>query len=241
MNPAELLQVIGGCLQAVDLSHGLAASLFLAGLVGGATHCAGMCGPFVVAQAGSEKKLCRACQLPYHFGRITTYVFLAVLMSTIFSAAFLYLPIRSFVVAPMLCIAGAIFLVSAFPALASLFPWAGSLKISFLPDRWFSVGLKKLSGNTGIARQYIMGLLLGFMPCGLIISALMASSAAPSPMGAAAAMAAFGLGTTPSLIGAALGAQKLKSAFPETMKNVTRGLMAWNAVWLFAMAGLMFI
>lgn len=241
MNPTELLQAVGGCLQSIDLGYGLAASLFAAGLVGGATHCVGMCGPFVVAQSGSEQKLCRACQLPYHFGRITTYVFLAVLISTVFSAAFLYLPIRSFVVAPLLCVAAVIFLVSAFPALITMFPWAGSLKFSFLPGKWFSWGLKKLSGKTGIARQYVMGLLLGFMPCGLVVSALMASSAAPSPVGAAGAMAAFGLGTMPSLIGAAIGAQKLKSLFPATMKNVTRGLMAWNAVWLFAMAGLMFI
>ncbi|MFN8928129.1 MAG: sulfite exporter TauE/SafE family protein, partial [Rhodospirillales bacterium] len=36
------------------VSLGLPLTLLLAGLVGGATHCAGMCGPFVLAQVGAR-------------------------------------------------------------------------------------------------------------------------------------------------------------------------------------------
>lgn len=239
MNPTDLLQALGGCLQTVDLSHGLAFSLFLAGLVGGATHCVGMCGPFVVVQAREGQKLCRASQLPYHLGRITTYTGMAVLISAIFSAAFLYWPVRSYIAVPLLVLAGSVFLVSAFPRLQAIFPWAANLKVSFLPERWLSKGLQALSGDAGILKQYGMGVLLGFMPCGLVMSALLASSAAPSPIGAAMAMAAFGLGTVPSLVMTAIGAQKLQSRFPSAMHNVTTGLMAWNAIWLFALAGMM--
>src|SRR5512145_2116481 len=63
----------------------LIAALFLAGLAGGAAHCAGMCGPFVLAQTagrlaavpverfGRLTRLGGALLLPYHLGRATTY------------------------------------------------------------------------------------------------------------------------------------------------------------------------
>ena len=72
--------------QAVAVEHGgLLASLFLAGLVGSATHCVGMCGPFVLAQTVARleerpasdmreiHRLSGAALVPYHLGRATTY------------------------------------------------------------------------------------------------------------------------------------------------------------------------
>ncbi|MBX9701662.1 MAG: sulfite exporter TauE/SafE family protein, partial [Acetobacteraceae bacterium] len=64
--------------------HGLAAlvgALFLAGLAAGATHCAGMCAPFVLAQAsagagaggGVLRRLSGAALVPYHLGRMLGY------------------------------------------------------------------------------------------------------------------------------------------------------------------------
>jgi len=63
----------------------LLGALFAAGLVGGVGHCAGMCGPFVLAQAearlaavpaarlGEFHRVAGAALLPYHLGRLTTY------------------------------------------------------------------------------------------------------------------------------------------------------------------------
>src|SRR5882757_9006450 len=82
---------LAGCGHLVADHGGLLASLFLAGLVGSASHCAGMCGPFVLAQAGSRlcrlpagpggelRRLAGGLLLPYHLGRSTTYVGLGVL------------------------------------------------------------------------------------------------------------------------------------------------------------------
>ena len=55
----------------------LVLALFMAGLVGSAGHCAGMCGPFVLAQVGARTQLNRlagSALLPYHLGRGTTYI-----------------------------------------------------------------------------------------------------------------------------------------------------------------------
>src|SRR3990172_7062279 len=63
----------------------LLGALFAAGLVGGIGDCAGMCGPFVLAQAearpapgpparlGELHRVAGAALLPYHLGRLTTY------------------------------------------------------------------------------------------------------------------------------------------------------------------------
>ena len=74
--------------EAFDGSLGsLIGGLALVGLIGGALHCAPMCGPFVLAQ-GSQRggikggriaRIAAAAALPYHLGRITTYASLGAL------------------------------------------------------------------------------------------------------------------------------------------------------------------
>jgi sulfite exporter TauE/SafE len=235
-----VLEILGSCAHAVSQSYGLMTSLLLAGLVGSIGHCVGMCGPFVMAQSGHMQKLKDAALLPYHFGRITTYVVMALVFSSVLNLAFLFLPIRHWVIAPLLMLAGVVFLVSAFPRLGSVFPWASALRLPFSADL-FSKPLAFLSRKRSAIRQYFMGVLLGFMPCGLVISALMASASAPSVWQAGLAMAAFGLGTVPALVATALGGQALKYKFPHITGKLAKGFMALSALWLFVLAGMMLI
>src|SRR5260221_9549986 len=86
---------LAGCGALVAAHGGLLASLSLAGLMGSPSHCAGMCGPFVLAQAGSRlcrlpagpggelRRLAGGLLLPYHLGRSTTYVGLRVPPATV--------------------------------------------------------------------------------------------------------------------------------------------------------------
>ncbi len=240
MYPTEILAIIGGCLHEISLTQGLMLGLFTAGLVGGATHCAAMCGPFVMAQSGDLRKMRDAALLPYHLGRITTYIGMAIALSSILNLAFLFLPIRSFIIAPILATAGMIFLISAFPALGRIAPWLGNIRIS-LPYRLIERGFQSLNREASAPKRYAMGVLLGFMPCGLIVSALMAAATAPSAWQAGLAMGAFGLGTIPALIGAAMGGNALKARYPIAMKTVTQGMMVWSGLWLFIMAGMILV
>src|SRR3954452_8205311 len=89
MDQHTVLTLIDAGLQqcSLDMSRdgGLFTSLFMAGLAGGWSHCAGMCGPFVLAQGAPRlegipasrmtelHRLTGAAVLPYHFGRATTY------------------------------------------------------------------------------------------------------------------------------------------------------------------------
>jgi sulfite exporter TauE/SafE len=73
--------------------------------------------------------------------------------------------------------------------------------------RVFGAARAVLDGG-GPARAYPLGLLLGFLPCGLSYSAFMAAAATGHPAKGLAVALAFGVGTTPALLlaGAAAGA-----------------------------------
>ncbi|MCB9964875.1 MAG: sulfite exporter TauE/SafE family protein [Rhodospirillales bacterium] len=240
MAPAEILQSVSGCLHDISLSYGLPLSLFLAGLVGGMTHCVAMCGPFVLSQTGKVEKIGQAFLLPYHLGRLTTYTILAVLLGSVLNAAFLFLPVRTLIVVPILCLAGILFIVSAFPSLMRLFPWATRLGgRALIPYQSMARSVAFLSQNPSGIKKFLMGIILGFMPCGLVLSALMAASTAENGLSAGLAMAAFGVGTMPALMATGLGGGFLKTKFPVTMQRVTQVFMVWSGLWLFALAGMM--
>ncbi|MCB9987863.1 MAG: sulfite exporter TauE/SafE family protein [Rhodospirillales bacterium] len=253
------MEFLAHCAAAINLEDGLYLSLFLAGLVGGFTHCAGMCGPFVVAQACARaescesdnenrshirhwkysdffmKRLANGLLLPYHLGRVTTYVGLAMIAAGVTNIAFMYSPYKDVMAAFLLCIAGFMFVVSALPALARYTSFKG---ISF---PFLSQGLAQLARPFFIDprgwRGYVIGLLLGFLPCGLVMAALMAVSASGDVMTAAGAMVFFGLGTIPALFLVGMFSQGASRRWPHVLKPLSRGVMALNGIGLFALAG----
>ena len=235
--------IIAQCIHDITLSHGLLISLFLAGLVGGFTHCAGMCSPFVLAQVGAHqkmKKISTSLLLPYHFERMTTYVILAILASSIINLAFVFSGLKAFIAAPMLMLAGLIFLVSAFPRLSAIFPWTANIQV-VAPYKLIARFSSTLMRNPNMFGRYGLGVLLGFMPCGLVVSALLTSATAPNALQAGVMMAVFTIGTMPALILVAFGGQTLKSRYPRVSVYLSQGAMVVSSVWLFILAGQMIL
>lgn len=236
------MMFIGQCIHDMAVSHGLVISLFLAGLVGGTTHCAGMCSPFVLAQVGGSVKMGKigsSLLLPYHLGRMTTYVVLAVLVSSVVNLAFVFSGLKSLIAAPLLMLAGVIFLVSAFPRLSAVFPWAARIKVA-APYVFIAKLSSKLINNPGTIKRYGLGVLLGFMPCGLVVSALLASATAENILESALAMGAFTIGTMPALILVAFGGHRFKQRYPSAFVIVNKVAMTVSSLWLFALAGITF-
>lgn len=238
MNSIEILSSIGSCFHQITTHYGLPLSLLLAGLVGSVTHCVVMCGPFVLSQTGDMTKIRDMALVPYHLGRMTTYIFMAVLTYSIFSLVFVYSDLKTMIAAPMLLLAGTIFIVSAFPKLNILFPWVASIKIPIF-------FLQKLSSKFGqknnLLRRYGLGVLLGFMPCGLVVAALIASATAPSLGIAVVSIGAFTLGTIPALILVAIGGSSLKQKYPKFSLRFSKIAKVTSALWLFALAGTMIL
>lgn len=228
----EITHFIGGCIQTIDAPYGLVGGLFLMGLLGGFTHCITMCGPFVVAQSGEFKKLSDIALFPYHLGRITTYILLALIIYSMVNMLAFSAPARAFIVAPLLAFAGLLFLVNGYPKLQTIFPWVMKMTLP-IPQEY----IRHLFSKT--TNRFLTGLILGLMPCGMVIGALMAAATAPNMVVVGAAMAAFGVGTMPALIATAWGGHTLKQKFPHKMPAIRAGFMVWSGLWLFAVAGMM--
>lgn len=222
-------------------------TLFLAGLVGGVTHCAGMCGPFVTAQVGHQinhgaqpeefARLKGASLLPYHFGRMTTYIILGVI-AALLSRQIIGTAVQHWASVIFLSLAGAIFIASALPHAKRLLNGLRLRGVSRFGEILGRLAKPLFSSPTGI-QGYGLGLLLGLLPCGLVFAALMVVSATANPYTAAVAMALFTLGTFPSLFLVGLGSQFACRRWPVSMQWLTRGVMVLNGFSLFILAGTM--
>ncbi|WP_286829598.1 MULTISPECIES: sulfite exporter TauE/SafE family protein [Kordiimonas] len=234
--------------QAAITDHGsIMVTLFLGGLLGSLTHCAGMCGPFVLAQIGVDdarspskglKRARGALLLPYHLGRMTTYMILGVLAASL-SGYLFEAPAQRAVTVALLCVAAVLFLAAAFPALNTRI-WPPVLG-SVLSGLGAAVGraARPFFEAPSMAHRYALGVILGFLPCGLLAAALMAVASTASPLAAALAMGAFCVGTMPALFLIGSGGQFAVRRWPRHMATAVRGVLVFNSISLFVIASSM--
>jgi sulfite exporter TauE/SafE len=222
---------------------GLALGLLLAGLAGGPLHCAPMCGPFVLGQAADgmaripAARLCTFSRIeagllaPYHAGRLLTYAGLGALAGGLGALPGLGR------LAPVMLLAGAaLFLALAAQRLA---PALGR----FLPAAHPPAFLVRLLGATagridrsGPAGGLLLGLALGFLPCGLLYGALAVAAGSGGAARGAGAMLAFGLGTVPTLAAIGIAGQAAGRALRGRMAAIAPVLLLVNAALLAAAA-----
>lgn len=190
---------------------GLVGALALVGLIGGAVHCAPMCGPFVLAQGarrgrttgGRVARIAAAAALPYHLGKATTYAALGALSgglggTVIALSGFRWIAAALLVGAALLLLSQAMKTLGVpLPIPLSIRRWTGRLSAPFV-RRTGRVNAR-LSGAPASLRGYVLGLLLGFLPCGLLYGALFAAASSGSIIAGALIMAAFAAGTAPAL------------------------------------------
>jgi uncharacterized protein len=214
--------------------------LFLTGLVGGLAHCGPMCGPFALAQAagvGAEAPLLRRLAggllLPYHLGRLSTYAALGALAAALGLAVVRLGPVR-LALALLLLGAALLFLLQA---LARLLP--GPARGRTIPAGWADLLARlaaPLFAAPSPAARFALGAVLGLLPCGFLYGALAAAAATRSPLAGAAAMAAFGAGTAPSLMLLGLGGAGLAVRWRAAARRALAPLFLFDAAVLTAMA-----
>ncbi len=233
----------------------LAVAMLLAGLAGGVTHCAGMCAPFVLAQAGAAAgrggggflaRLSGAALVPYHAGRMVGYSTLGALAGASAGAVSQVTGMRQ-VLAGLLLLAAMLMIRQALGRLPLAWrrrllprgiPFSGAT--GSYPDLLLRP-IGRLMAAPGGWNGFGLGLLLSGLPCGLLYAALAASAAAGSALAGALAMFAFTLGTIPALLGVGmLGRLFLRRSGPMTQMVggalflVNAALLAMMAVQLFA-------
>ncbi len=232
------------CHAVITSRGGLLLTLFLTGLVGGATHCVGMCGPFVLSQVTARlqarpasamrewHRLSGAALVPYHLGRLTTYVGLGAVFGVV-AGSLSGLQGLKWLSAGLLLVAAGLFVLYAVPRLRR--PATCPTPPASGGSRW-QRGVRALMQDPVGLRGYGLGLLLGFLPCGLLYGALAAAAAAGSALAGAMAMAAFALGTVPSLLVVGLAGHVAGQRWHGVVAQMAPLLLLFNAGLLGYMA-----
>ncbi len=214
-------------------------ALFLIGLLGGA-HCIGMCGGIVSALSmGVGSRL--ALHLAYNSGRIISYALAGAIAGALGGASLALadqLPVRIilFTLANLMLAALGLYLMGVTRALTfserlgqKLWRHVQPLTRQYLPART-------------IAQAFPLGLLWGWLPCGLVYSALVTAMTSGSALHGGGMMLAFGLGTLPHLMIAGLLAVRLKAYAAKPAVRFLAGLLvlAFGLRGLFAAIRLIF-
>lgn len=184
---------------------------FLLGLTG-SLHCVGMCGVLAL-QAGRTT----GTVFMYHAGRIITYIFLGL-------------------------VAGSI---SRFMAFTGWLGWfsviLGMVVIFFLmfqgAGRWLALqytsGLYNMQKNLirllkkqGTGAALGIGLLNGWLPCGLVYSAVVLALVQPDVRHSILIMLIFGMGTVPALLAVKWFVGRVLKKFPVSFQKIQITILA---------------
>ncbi|MBM3555852.1 MAG: sulfite exporter TauE/SafE family protein, partial [Alphaproteobacteria bacterium] len=104
----------------------------------------------------------------------------------------------------------------------------------------FGRGLAAIAGplaaRQGPFARFGLGAALGFLPCGLLYGALAVAGGGGTAPAGALAMAAFGLGTVPSLMGVGVGGAFLAAKRPRYLVPLGAAILIADAVVLAVLA-----
>lgn len=197
-------------------------ALFLVGLLGG-THCVGMCGGIVgaLSMGGTARW---SMHLAYNGGRILSYAAAGAIAGALGAASMGLegqVPARLilYFIANLMLVAMGLYLLGVTKALAfteragqSLWRRLQPLTRRFLPVR-------------SVAQAFPLGVLWGWLPCGLVYSALATALSTGSAGRGALTMLAFGLGTLPNLLLAGIVLARLNEFVRRPIVRTLSGLL----------------
>jgi uncharacterized protein len=200
-------------------------SAFLVGLLGGG-HCVGMCGGIVGAVTlslpGQRPQI--PFVLAYNGGRIASYTIAGVLAGLIgASSLFLdhLLPMEKalYALANIMLIVLGLYLAGVWQGILVLERAGGVLWRQLQPLS------RKLLPLRTAPQAFSLGLVWGWLPCGLVYSVLIAALATGSAARGGLLMLAFGLGTLPTLLAMGMAVVKLKVLLQNLWVRRVSGLL----------------
>lgn len=195
------------------------------------THCLGMCGGIMgaltMAIDSPSKLRSGAIVLCYNMGRLASYTFLGALAGAFGETVYaLGAATVLRVIAAALLFAMALYLAGW---------WRGLLKLEAIGQRlWRHIQPlgRALMPVRGPMPALALGALWGWLPCGLVYSALGYAMTQPSASAGAFFMLAFGLGTLPALLLAAFATGRVRGwAQKRSLRLTGAFLLAIFAAW----------
>jgi sulfite exporter TauE/SafE len=177
-------------------------SAFVAGALG-STHCVAMCGGLATALGAQQQGKVRARSLLYQIGRVTSYGTAGAIVGSFGAAAGFAFEASLWSEILRLGTALIVVLIGLNLALGSRLrgPW---LRV---PERWGARLWRRIAPLAAglptqpALRALTLGMLWGWLPCGLVYSVLLVAAFAGSAWAGLVTMIAFGLGTLPAMLG----------------------------------------
>lgn len=209
-------------------------SAFMIGLLGSA-HCVGMCGGIsaslsMAVPVGPGFRLRQsALILTFNIGRISSYVLIATLLAVVSTTA-----VDTWAtLGPILrTLAGSLLIVMGL-SLGQW--WQGIHHIERLgAPLWQRLApvTRRFVPVTGASQALCLGLVWGWLPCGLIYSTLGWAVLQPTVGSAALTMLCFGLGTLPSMLATGFAASAIQSLRTHLgFRRLTGALMVLFGIW----------
>ena len=182
---------------------------FVTGFLGSA-HCFGMCGGISGLFAVNASVASLRAQFPkaiaYNLGRILTYAIIGAGVAVLGKSAVASIPA---LMAPIRLASGALII---FVGLQLAFGWRILAPLENAGARlWKRIApaAKSLVPVNTIPQAFGLGLIWGWLPCGLVYSVLLLAATTAEPAGGGLVMIAFGLGTMPAMVATGVSASKL--------------------------------
>jgi uncharacterized protein len=174
--------------------------IFIIGILG-SMHCIGMCGGFVAMYSlkKPETRPAFPAHVLYNLGRITTYSFLGGILGYIGSFA-AYIGRHRGIPGAALLISGA-FMVLMGLNIAGILGKRGLFEETGITgNAAFRRAIHRILALESMWSTFLLGLLLGFLPCGLLYPILMNAAASGGFMSGMLLMAVFGFSTAPAMM-----------------------------------------
>ena len=187
---------------------------FLIGLLG-STHCIGMCGGIVGALTMGLPENVRQSPvkllpylLIYNTGRLLSYAFAGLLIGLLTASASSFFQVGRF---PIGGIVGGLFMIALGIYIAGWFQTMAPLeRLGSHFWRLIEPFGRKLMPVKTLPHAFGLGLLWGWLPCGMVYSTLAWSATSGDAVKSALLMLAFGAGTLPMLLAMGGLAEKLQ-------------------------------
>lgn len=207
-------------------------SAFLIGIFG-SFHCIGMCGPIALALPSQKKQGLSMItgRILYNLGRAVTYAFIGLIFGLLGQG----LSLAGFQQSVSI-VAGVLILLMV------LVPARYTQKLYLLkPAYGFTNFLKKKFGlllkKSGLASTFLIGILNGFLPCGLVYIAVAGAIAAGTFLNGALYMFVFGLGTLPVMLAVSVAGNFIGLGIRKKINKVIPAFMVVLA-FLFILRGM---
>ena len=204
--------------------------------IGSFGHCIGMCGGIVIAYSSTkidtvwDKNRQILAHILYSLGRVTTYVSYGALFGFIGSV----ISFSNIANGILLIIAGLVMLLVGI-SLSGKLKFLTHIEHLIQNSSWYHNNFKELLQSEFLGSFYILGLLNGLLPCGLVYFFAITAASTASATDGAIVMLIFGLSTIPTMfsLGFFIGIFRKTAIRSSMMKLAVIGVIIYGGYTIY--------